>query len=224
MMSEDQFHLKYKDFFKAHIPRNDNEGTLYRLLETYDDNYVILVVAMGEFEKNYNEFQNDGYCEGSFRKCLDVLYHMSNYIRMLATIEDILIKISVYAGLVSKEVETGEKIEKFETENPNGFREEYKELKLVNKGYPKLPNKHNRKTRKYRNDITHGNELMITKGMVKEKGMVFGISAQGVYDHNLKVFQKVHGEIKSDLAIIDSNRKIIESKVIKLIDVEKENI
>lgn len=216
-----QFLLYYKDLFKDKLPRDDNEGNLYKLMQVYDDNYYVLVVALNEFERTLKFYRKNGYNDKSFRLGVEVLYHMSSIIRMIATSEDILIKIYIFTQKVNDEKMMGEKLKKYNGYSIDDYRKEYNKLQLYKMGYPNLPVEKNRKTRKHRNDITHGDELMITKGEIKKKGAVWGISPEGVYTHNLKIFNKTEKEIAHDLHTLDKNRKKVEDKIIKLIDVYK---
>ncbi|MDW4095158.1 hypothetical protein QI297_09750 [Staphylococcus saprophyticus] len=223
-MNNNQFRLVYNDFFKDKLPRDDNEGTLYKLMQVYDDNYFVLVVALNEFETKLKHYRENGYNGESFYLGVEVLYHMSSIIRMVATLEDILIKIYIFTQKVNDEKLMGIKLKKFKGYSIEDYRKEYFDLKLYKMYFPQLPFEKNRKTRKYRNDITHGDELMITKGEIKEKGVVWGISPEGVYTHNLKIFNKTEKEIAHDLQTLDKNRKKVEGKIIKLIDVHKKTL
>ncbi|MDW3788494.1 hypothetical protein [Staphylococcus sp. LKG3-1] len=220
-MSNNQFLLVYNDLFKDKLPRDDNEGTLYKLMQVYDDNYYVLVVALNEFERTLKTYRKKGYNDKSFSLGVEVLYHMSSIIRMIATSEDILIKIYIFTQKVNDEKLMGDKVKKYNGYSIEDYRKEYNKLKLHKMGYPKLPVEKNRRTRKYRNDITHGDELMITKGEIKKKSTVWSISPEGVYNHNLEIFNKTEKEIAHDLQTLDKNRKKVENKIINLIDVYK---
>lgn len=220
-MSNNQFLFTYSDLFKDKYPRDDNEGTLFKLTQAYDDNYYVLVVALNKFERTLKIYQKEGYNDKSFNLGLEVLYHMSSIIRMIATLEDILIKVYIYTQKVNDEISMGNELQKFNGFSIDDYRKEYNKLQLYKMGYPKLPVEKNRRTRKYRNDITHGDELMITKGEIKKKGAVYGISPESVYNHNLKIFNETEKEIAHDLKTLDKNRKKVEGKIIKLIDVYK---
>lgn len=223
-MNSKQFLLVYNDFFKDKLPRDDNEGTLYKLMQVYDDNYYVLIIAFNEFERTLKLYRKNGYNDKSFSLGLEVLYHMSSIIRMIATSEDILIKIYIFTQKVNDEKMMKDKPKKFNGSSIDDYRKEYNKLQLYKMGYPKLPFEKNRRTRKYRNDITHGDELMITKGEIKEKGTVYGVSPEGVYTHNLKIFSKTEKEITYDMQTLDKNRKKVEDKIIKLIDVYKKTL
>ena len=220
-MSNNQFLLVYNDLFKDKLPRDDNEGTLYKLMQVYDDNYYVLVVALNEFERTLKTYRKKGYNDKSFSLGVEVLYHISSIIRMIATSEDILIKIYIFTQKVNDEKLMGDKVKKYNGYSIEDYRKEYNKLKLHKMGYPKLPVEKNRRTRKYRNDITHGDELMITKGEIKKKSTVWSISPEGVYNHNLEIFNKTEKEIAHDLQTLDKNRKKVENKIINLIDVYK---
>ena len=220
-MSNNQFLLVYNDLFKDKLPRDDNEGTLYKLMQVYDDNYYVLVVALNEFERTLKTYRKKGYNDKSFSLGVEVLYHMSSIIRMIATSEDILIKIYIFTQKVNDEKLMGDKVKKYNGYSIEDYRKEYNKLKLHKMGYPKLTVEKNRRTRKYRNDITHGDELMITKGEIKKKSTVWSISPEGVYNHNLEIFNKTEKEIAHDLQTLDKNRKKVENKIINLIDVYK---
>ncbi|MEB6277509.1 hypothetical protein [Staphylococcus gallinarum] len=220
-MNNGQFLLKYNDFFKEHMISDDNEGKLYKLLGIYDDNYFITMKANERFKESLKKFKNSEGQNDSFSKSIDVLYDMNMYIRMLATVDDILIKISLYTYLVYKQNKLGLPTPKFESKTIQPFRNEIETEKLTKAGYPQLPDVNNRLTRKYRNDITHGNELMINKGIVKEKGLVTFIGPEGVYNRNNRNFDRVKKELESDLKVIDENQKIIEEKILSVLDVIK---
>ena len=221
MFNNGQFLLEYEDIFDSYLPKENNEGKLYRLLEVFDDNMYVTVMAVNKFEKKLGLFEKSEGEENSFVLGLDTLYHMNMYIRMLATLDDILIKISVYKHLVDKEKNDGEIVETYAPNKDECFRKKYEILKLEKKGYPKLPNKNNRNTRKYRNDITHGSELMITKGIVTEDGIIKDISPLGIFGRNLKVFNETKAKMMDDLDIIYENQDYYENKIVELIDVKK---
>lgn len=103
MFNNGQFLLEYEDIFDSYLPKENNEGKLYRLLEVFDDNMYVTVMAVNKFEKKLGLFEKSEGEENSFVLGLDTLYHMNMYIRMLATLDDILIKIGVYTHLVDKE-------------------------------------------------------------------------------------------------------------------------
>ncbi|WP_437272697.1 hypothetical protein ACSSAF_06600 [Staphylococcus succinus] len=222
-MNNGQFLLKYDDFFKEHMISDDNEGKLYELLSIYDDNYFIAIKASERFKESLKRFKNSEGQDDSFSKSIDVLYDMNMYIRMLATVDDILIKIILYTHLVYKQNKLGISIPKFESNTIQPFRNEIETEKLAKAGYPQLPDVTNRLTRKYRNDITHGNELMITKGIVKEGAFVTFVGPDGIYNHNNRIFDRVKKELEFDLKVIDGNQKIIEEKILSVLDLVKEH-
>ncbi|MCD8920909.1 hypothetical protein K2V69_09375 [Staphylococcus gallinarum] len=221
MFNRGQFLLEYEDLFDSHIPKENNEGKLYKLLEVYDDNLYVAVMAIQKFENSLGVFEKSEGEENSFSLGLDTLYHMNMYIRMLATLDDILIKIGVYTHLVDEEKSSGQLMETYMPEHDSEFRGKYERLRLERKGYPKLPNRNNRNTRKYRNDITHGSELMITKGTVIEDSIIKDISPSGVFERNLKVFNETKEKMINDLDIIYKNQNFFEDKIVSLIDVRK---
>lgn len=221
MFYQGQFLLEYEDICDLNVPKENNEGRLYKLLEVYDDNVYVTVMALNKFENSLGLFEKSEGEDNSFTLGLDTLYHMNMYIRMLATLDDILIKIGVYTYLVSKEKENGQLIETYIPNKDAEYRSKYEMMKLESKGYPKLPNKNNRKTRKYRNDITHGSDLLITKGTVIEDGMLKDVSPLGVFKRNLNVFNETKEKIINDLDIIYENKNFYENKIVNLIDVSK---
>lgn len=222
MFEHGQFLLKYEDIYDYHVPKENNEGKLYKLLEVFDDNMYVTVMAIHKFEHSLGLFGKSEGEENSFNLGLDTLYHMNMYLRMLATLDDILIKIGVYTYLVNEEKNNGQIVETYVPKKDQHFRKKYEELKLEKNGYPELPNENNRKTRKYRNDITHGKELMITKGIVHEDGLTKVISPSAVFKRNLKVFNETKGKLMVDLDIIYERQNYYENKIVNLLDVKKE--
>lgn len=220
-MYNGQFLLEYKEIEDREIPKENNEGKLYKMLEIFDDNLFVAVMATNRFEKSLGLFEKSEGEQNSFDLGLDTLYHMNMYIRMLATLDDILIKIGVYTHLVDKEKSSGQLIETYAPKKDEYFRNKYQTLKLEKKGYQKLPSVDNRYTRKYRNDITHGNELMITKGTVIEKGITMDKSPSFIFDYNLNIFNETKQKMMRDLDIIYSNQNFYEKKITNLIDVKK---
>lgn len=221
MFNRGQFLLEYEDLLDSNIPKENNEGKLYKLLEVYDDNLYVAVMAIQKFENSLGLFEKSEGEENSFSLGLDTLYHMNMYIRMLATLDDILIKIGVYTHLVDEEKNGGQLMETYTPKHDSEFRGKYETLRLEKKGYPKLPNCNNRNTRKYRNDITHGSELMITKGTVIEDSIIKDISPSGVFERNLKVFNETKEKMTNDLDIIYKYQHFYEDKIVNLIDVRK---
>lgn len=221
MFNQGQFLLEYEDIYDCHVPKENNEGMLYKLLEVYDDNLYVTVMAIQKFENSLGFFEKNEGENNSFTLGLDTLYHMNMYIRMLATLDDILIKIGVYTYLVSKEKEDGQLKETYMPKKDGEYRSKCEKMKLQRQGYPELPTKNNRETRKFRNDITHGSDLLITKGTVIEDGMLKVVSPSGVFKRNLEVFNKTKEKMRNDLDIIYENQNFYENKIVNLIDVRK---
>lgn len=219
-MNNGQFLMDYEDLFKTYILSDDIEGRLYRLLQIYDDNYFMAMKSSERFVKALKSFDNSKESDDSFENAIDVLYDMNMYIRMLATLDDILIKISVYTYGLSNNVITNE-LPNIKSGSINNFRNYFNKNKLEKDNYPPLPTKLNRETRKHRNDITHGGELMLNKGIVQEERLTSFYSPKGTWKFNNDIFKRTKSELETDLKTINHIQSILESKILGITNLVK---
>lgn len=221
MSGENQFHLRFKSFFEEHFPLDGNKGELYSLLEFYDDNYFIMTEAQANFKKHLNEYIEEGKNSNSFRISLKVIYHMNMYIRMLATLDDILIKIGVYNHILDNINVSDDEIYKLKGESINTLRKYFNDPSRKRNDYPLLPSKLNRKTRLLRNDLTHNGELQLFKGLEKQKGIVGWSSPSGIFKRNLRSFEYIEERAKYDIEEITFVKNRLEVLVLNNLNVEK---
>lgn len=219
-MNNGQFLMDYKDLFKTYMHRDVVEGRLYRLLQIYDDNYFMAMKSSERFGKSLKDFYNNKESDDSFNNAINVLYDMNMFIRMLATLDDILIKISVYTYGLSNNVNKNE-LPSIKNGSINDFRNYFNKNKLEKDNYPPLPTKLNRETRKYRNDITHGGELMLNKGIVQDKGLTEFYSPKGTWTFNNDIFQRTKDELETDLNTIKHIQAMLENEILRITDLVK---
>ncbi|MCD8904342.1 hypothetical protein K2V56_02540 [Staphylococcus chromogenes] len=219
-MNNGQFLMEYKDLFKTYMPSDDIEGCLYRLLQIYDDNYFMAMKSSERFSKSLKDFDVNKEGDKSFESAINVVYDMNMYIRMLATLDDILIKISVYTYSLSNNMDKNN-LPSIECGTINNFRDFFKKNKLEKDNFPPLPTKLNRETRKYRNDITHGEKLMLNKGIVQERGITSFIGPKGTWNFNNDIFQRINTELKIDLKTINHIQSMLENKILEITDLVK---
>ncbi|PTJ22084.1 hypothetical protein [Staphylococcus simulans] len=219
-MNNGQFLMEYKDSLKTYIYSDNVEGRLYKLLQIYDDNYFMAMESSERFGNALKYFDNFKESDDSFENAINVLYDMNMYIRMLATLDDILIKISVYTYGLFNNVNKNE-LPSIKSGSINDFRDYFKKNKLDKDNYLPLPTKLNRETRKYRNDITHGGELMLNKGIIQDKELTKFYSPKGTWTFNNDIFKRTKSELETDLKTINHIQSILENKILGITDLVK---
>ena len=208
---ESQFHLRNKvDLIKLlHTSKSVND--LYELTQVYDDNFYFFSKALENAFKKTKVYKDEGV-EKWFLNSLEVSYHLNMAIRMLATLEDLLIKISVNSFIIDNNI-----AHRF-IDDVQSARKYYYNNNIKNDiNYPDLPNVKNRATRKLRHHITHDGDIILKRGLVKEKGMQVVLGDEGYYDRNLEAFNEIYDFLESDINKVIDNKLKLEPLVERLI-------
>lgn len=129
------------------------------LVVIYDRNRYFLALAEQEIKKRFEDFENN-----EIKESLILDYHITNSIRLISTLDDILIKIRCFTLMtdINENIVKVGSLYNEEDENSKGLTQDSREYFEQNKNkssnkkdYPNLPDKNNRYTREYRNKITH---------------------------------------------------------------------
>lgn len=217
-MWNDQFHIEYNhsgrlDFaFGFGLVGSDNEAKLYNLLKTYDNNYYLYVVAEENFDRAFLDvIKSENY---NLQLIIDTSFYLNICLRMINTLDDILLKIMVYSHLHFNGFDES-KIPK-NLYGDNNYKAYYKNfIKNNSIKYPNIGTQKNRKTRKIRNDITHDGESLIISNPVSDGDGIYSIvSFEGLKERNINLYIEIINNISSDLKEIKHSRRDIETIIL----------
>lgn len=158
------------------------------LVTLYDRNRFFLKLAEEEIKEYFDDFENNDEKENSK---LD--YHITNSIKLISTLDDILIKIRCFTLMIDIN-ECIDKIGKLyneENENSKGLTQDSREYFEQNinessnkKNYSNLPDKNNRYIRDYRNKITHEGSSFYQTSHIEIDDLILGGSQEFIISQN----------------------------------------
>lgn len=215
MLSDDQFLIKYIDknsLFHAFgmDPIGDSvDVKLFNNIKIYDNNVYLFSLAEKEFDKAYLKVIEEKDFNLSY--LIDTSFYLNVCIRMLNTLDDILLKIMVYSHL------------HFNGSNENVLSRSDKKYEIyydavienAQDNYPPRATRTNRETRDIRNKITHhGEPLLITNPVEIGDGIYTQYSLEGIREKNIELYEKIIKQKNSDISEIKRIKNELEKIIL----------
>lgn len=222
MEEKNQFHFESKDLFFGLYGDNSIEEVVFNLTKVFDDNIFILMKSIDYYKEAYNLYLEDGVKDW-FKNSIDVIYHLNMMIRMVTTVDDIIIKLTANTFILI--VDNDEWVPK----NTVGKSTEFYKKHINDSKYPEIPSASNRYTRTLRNDVTHDGDIILQRGWVtrseelepgKKVDMKVMLGPEGFYDHNLKRFDEIYKKIERDVEKILEERDKLENLLINKLPID----
>lgn len=216
MEDKNQFHFESNELFLGLYGDNSIEDVVFNLTKVFDDNIFILIKSEEYYKMAYNRYIKEGY-EKWFKNSIDVVYHLNMLIRMVNTVDDIIIKLTANTFILNEDKD------KWKPKKTVGKSTDFYDKHINDSKYPEKPSKANRYTRTLRNDVTHDGDIIlqrnwVTKFKETEPGVKMEykamLSQEGNYEHNLRNFDKIYQNVVSDVDKILEEREKLENLLI----------
>ncbi|PUZ21329.1 hypothetical protein BUY00_04825 [Staphylococcus chromogenes] len=196
------------------------------LMVSYDRNRFFLALAQEEMEESFKSFENNDLKEN-----LILDYHITNSIRLITTLDDILIRVRCFTLMVDINDINIDKVGRLyngEDEKSKGLTQDAREYFEQNnkkssnkKYYPNLPDKSNRKTRDYRNKITHEGLSFYQTNHIEINGLIIGGTQEFMTSQNKRKIIEIIDLIKEDTGILDKEQQQIDNIIQKHLKLTK---
>ncbi|MEO2248550.1 hypothetical protein ABGB00_01785 [Staphylococcus saprophyticus] len=195
------------------------------LVVLYDRNRFFLALAEEEIKEYFDDFENNEAKEN-----LKLDYHITNSIKLISTLDDILIKIRCFTLMtdinentdkVGRLYNSEDKDSKGLTQDSREYFEQNKNESSNKKDYPNLPDKHNRYTRDYRHKITHEGLSFYQTSHIEIDGLILGGSQEFMISQNKRKITEIRRLIKEDTDIIDKEQEQLDSIIKKHLKLNK---
>lgn len=206
-----QFQFESTDLFWGLYPDKNIEEMVFDLTKIFDDNMFILTKAKGYYKEAYNKYKEEG-AENWPENSIDVIYHLNMLVRMVNTLDDIIIKLTVNTFILHSDNPDWKP--KKEVGKSGAFYDNH----INDSKYPEKPSEANRYTRSLRNYITHDGDILLQHDFVtvEKNGVELKalLGKEGYYEHNLKKFEEVYQKVDSDIEKILEGRDKLEKLLI----------
>lgn len=222
MEGKNQFHFESKDLFFGLYGDNSIEEVIFNLTKVFDDNIFILIKSEEYYKKAYDKYSEEGY-ENWFKNSVDVIYHLNMLIRMVNTVDDIIIKLTANTFILNEDKNKW-KPKKTVIKSTNFYDNHINDSK-----YPEKPSKNNRYTRTLRNDITHDGDIILQRNWItkieeiepgKNRECKVILSQEGNYAQNLENFDKIYQNVIKDVEQILEERDKLEKLLINKLPID----
>ncbi|MCJ0953560.1 hypothetical protein [Mammaliicoccus sciuri] len=216
MEEKNQFNFISNELFLGVYGDNSIEDVVFNLTKVFDDNIFILIKAEEYYKRAYDKYRKGGY-ENWFKNSIDVVYHLNMLIRMVNTVDDIIVKLTANTFILNVDKDRWKP--KIEVGKSNDFYDKH----INDNKYPEKPNKHNRYTRTLRNDVTHDGDIILQRNWITKveevepgKNVEYKaiLSQEGNYEHNLENFNQIYQNVIKDVEKILEERVKIENLLI----------
>ncbi|TDM15603.1 hypothetical protein [Macrococcus bovicus] len=214
-MAKNQFLIKYDDpnslisAFGLGPIGGRIEEKLFDLLNIYDNNVFLYSFAEEKFQEIYDKVIESDF---DLSLLIKASFYLNVCLRMINTLDDILLKIIVYTHLHFN----GKSESELDDEsNDYRYRNYYdKFIAKSNTGYPQRATRSNRKTRKIRNDITHSGDTLLISNPIKEDDSYTVVSDKGLMDRNVELYTSIIFDMQDDIDEINKVRQQIETIIL----------
>ena len=195
------------------------------LVVLYDRNRFFLALAEEEIKEYFDDFENNEAKEN-----LKLDYHITNSIKLISTLDDILIKIRCFTLMtdinentdkIGRLYNSEDKDSKGLTQDSREYFEQNKKERSHKKDRPNLPDKHNRYTRDYRHKITHEGLSFYQTSHIEIDGLILGGSQEFMISQNKRKITEIRRLIKEDTDIIDKEQEQLDSIIKKHLKLNK---
>lgn len=195
------------------------------LVVLYDKNRYFLALAKDEIEECFDDFENNEAKEN-----LKLDYHITNSIKLITTLDDILIKIRCFTLMtdINENIDKvgslyngGDEDSKGLTQDAREYFEQNKNESSNKKAYPNLPDKNNRNTRDYRNKITHEGLSFYQTSHIEVDGLILGGTQEFMISQNKRKITEIIDLIKEDTDILDKEQEQLDSIIKKHLKLNK---
>lgn len=216
MLGENQFLIKYVDknsLFHAFgmDPIGDSvDVKLFNNLKIYDNNVYLYSLAEKEFDKAYSKLIEEKDFNLSY--LINTSFYLNVCLRMINTLDDILLKIMVYTHLHFNK--TQDNILDVGDKKYINYYDYVISNDVVN--YPPRATRTNRKTRLIRNEITHhGEPLLISNPIREENDIYVDVSNEGLRERNINLYNSIIDDMNDDIEEINRVRNEIEKIILQ---------
>lgn len=216
MEEKNQFNFISNELFLGLYGDNSIEDVVFNLTKVFDDNIFILIKAEEYYKKAYAKYSEEGY-ENWFKNSIDVVYHLNMLIRMVNTVDDIIVKLTANTYILNVDKK------RWKPKIKVGKSKDLYDKHINDSKYPEKPSKDNRYTRTLRNDVTHDGDIILQRNWITKieevepgKNVEYKaiLSQEGNYEHNLKNFDKIYQNVIKDVEKILEERVKIENLLI----------
>ncbi|WP_053037123.1 hypothetical protein [Staphylococcus haemolyticus] len=195
------------------------------LVVLYDRNRFFLALAEEKIKELFDNFENNEQKEN-----LELDYHITNSIKLISTLDDILIKIRCFTLMteINENIDKVGRLYNGEDKNSKGLTQDSREYFEQNKNksnnkknYPNLPDKNNRYTRDYRHKITHEGLSFYQTSHIEINGLILGGPQEFMISENKKKITEIRDLIKKDTYILDKEQEQLDNIIKKYLKVNK---
>ncbi|MGI2244273.1 MULTISPECIES: hypothetical protein [unclassified Staphylococcus] len=195
------------------------------LVVLYDRNRFFLALAEEEIKECFDDFENNETKEN-----LKLDYHITNSIKLISTLDDILIKIRCFTLMtdINENIDKVGRLYNGEDKDSKGLTQDSREYFEQNKNessnkkdYPNLPDKNNRYTRDYRHKITHEGLSFYQTSHIVIDGLILGGPQEFMISQNKRKITEIRGLIKEDTDILDKEQEQLDSIIKKHLKLNK---
>lgn len=200
------------------------------LVNVYDKNRYFLDKTFSELKDNLEVIQD---VNNSSNKELHLLldYYATMAIRLLSTLDDVIIRLSCFTLMTELKEENINKIgfmfngsyldsnnelkndrRKLIQKNREYFEQQVSFSSNKNK-YPSMPGVNNRVTKVIRHKITHEGYSFFQEGSIDIGGLILGVTNEKLNEHNISTLKNIYIDIASDIARIDYDQKKLQSLI-----------
>lgn len=195
------------------------------LVVLYDRNRFFLALGEEEIKECFDDFENNETKEN-----LKLDYHITNSIKLISTLDDILIKIRCFTLMtdINENIDKVGRLYNGEDKDSKGLTQDSREYFEQNKNesrnkkdFPNLPDKNNRYTRDYRHKITHEGLSFYQTSHIEIDGLILGGPQEFMISQNKRKIAEIRGLIKEDTDILDKEQEQLDSIIKKHLKLNK---
>ncbi|HIH8111527.1 hypothetical protein [Mammaliicoccus sciuri] len=195
------------------------------LVVLYDRNRFFLALGEEEIKECFDNFENNETKEN-----LKLDYHITNSIKLISTLDDILIKIRCFTLMtdINENIDKVGRLYNGEDKDSKGLTQDSREYFEQNKNessnkkdFPNLPDKNNRYTRDYRHKITHEGLSFYQTSHIEIDGLILGGPQEFMISQNKRKIAEIRGLIKEDTDILDKEQEQLDSIIKKHLKLNK---